>query len=175
MYLDIFILIVALYAVWKGWSHGFLKELVSLLGFFAGLLVAALCYQYLGEYLTVTGSQVNMITSVVAFLILWIVVPMVLGVGATLITKVLNRTLIIGTLNHIGGVAVSVLKYGILLSCALNVMGSLHILNPERTVGSQLYEPVKQISLSALSTVSDKMQAEPENEKNDTVWIDVKH
>ena len=176
MYLDIFVVVVALYALWKGWSHGFLKELVSLLGFFAGLLVAALCYRYLGTHLTVTGTRFNMITSIVAFLLLWIVLPMTLGVVATVISKAVNHILVIGKINRFGGAVVSVVKYAILLSCVFNVMNSLHIANPARIKDSRLYEPVSQITLTAVHGFSsDSLSTAPQPTEDDTVWIDVKH
>ena len=66
--LDIFLLIVLLWAIYDGWHDGFVKQLASAVGFLLGLFVAATFYSTLGEYLTVDGSQTNMMTSVVAFL-----------------------------------------------------------------------------------------------------------
>ena len=77
--LDIFLLIVLLWAIYDGWHDGFVKQLASAVGFLLGLFVAATFYSTLGEYLTVDGSQTNMMTSVVAFFILWIIVPIALG------------------------------------------------------------------------------------------------
>ena len=42
MFIDIFIIVLTVWALVSGWRNGFLKELVSSLGFLAGLLVAAL-------------------------------------------------------------------------------------------------------------------------------------
>ena len=70
MTLDIFIIAILLWAGFNGWKKGLLKELISMGGFLLGLIIAATCYSTLGEYLAVNGSQVNMLTSIVAFLIL---------------------------------------------------------------------------------------------------------
>ncbi|MBQ1272605.1 MAG: SIS domain-containing protein, partial [Clostridia bacterium] len=48
------------------------------------------CYEQFGEYLKVDGSEVNMFTSIVAFLLLWIVVPIVFGFLANLLTKAIG-------------------------------------------------------------------------------------
>ena len=134
--------------------NGFVKELASTIGFLVGLFVAATCYQTLGEYLTVDGSEVNMFTSIVAFLLLWIIVPIIFGLLATLITKALDLTAL-GIANRIGGGILSMVKYLVLLSCVLNVMVSLNILNNERTEGSVMLEPVQFITKFALERASD--------------------
>ena len=154
MYLDIFIGIILIFALVRGLMNGFIKELASTIGFLLGLFVAATCYQTLGEYLTVDGSEVNMFTSIVAFLLLWIIVPIVFGLLATLITKALDLTAL-GIANRIGGGILSMAKYLVLLSCVLNVMVSLNILNNERTEGSVMLEPVQFITKFAMERASD--------------------
>ena len=154
MYLDIFIGIILIFALVRGLMNGFVKELASTIGFLVGLFVAATCYQTLGEYLTVDGSEVNMFTSIVAFLLLWIIVPIIFGLLATLITKALDLTAL-GIANRIGGGILSMVKYLVLLSCVLNVMVSLNILNNERTEGSVMLEPVQFITKFAMERASD--------------------
>ena len=154
MYLDIFIGIILIFALVRGLMNGFVKELASTIGFLLGLFVAATCYQTLGEYLTVDGSEVNMFTSIVAFLLLWIIVPIIFGLLATLITKALDLTAL-GIANRIGGGILSMAKYLVLLSCVLNVMVSLNILNNERTEGSVMLEPVQFITKFAMERASD--------------------
>ena len=154
MYLDIFIGIILIFALVRGLMNGFVKELASTIGFLLGLFVAATCYQTLGEYLTVDGSEVNMFTSIVAFLLLWIIVPIIFGLLATLITKALDLTAL-GIANRIGGGILSLAKYLVLLSCVLNVMVSLNILNNERTEGSVMLEPVQFITKFAMERASD--------------------
>ena len=47
MFIDLFIVILFVWALFSGWRNGFLKEVVSAGGFIVGLLVAALFYQTL--------------------------------------------------------------------------------------------------------------------------------
>ena len=154
MYLDIFIGIILIFALVRGLMNGFVKELASTIGFLVGLFVAATCYETLGEYLTVDGSEVNMFTSIVAFLLLWIIVPIIFGLLATLITKALDLTAL-GIANRIGGGILSMAKYLVLLSCVLNVMVSLNILNSERTEGSVMLEPVQYITKFAMERAQE--------------------
>ena len=171
MTLDIFIIAILLWAGFNGWKKGLLKELISMGGFLLGLLIAATCYSTLGEYLAVNGSQVNMLTSLIAFLILWIIVPIALGFVATMLTKTL-KGMQLGTPNSILGLLVSVLKYGLLLSCLLSAMNALGLLSQEKIAGSHLYKPTTSIVSSIFEhgiTQSDDKQ----DQKADTTWVDM--
>ena len=171
--IDLFILVLIVWAAFSGWRHGLVKEIISTVGFLAGLLIAATCYGAYGEYLAVTGTESNMFTSVVAFLLLWIVVPIVLGLVANILTSAL-KGMKLGTPNSILGAAVSVVKYFILLSCVLNVMEALHIMNEEKRETSKLYAPVTD-ALQFLFP-ADSTAAEPIDDgelQADTVWIDM--
>lgn len=108
--IDIFIIVVLLWALFSGWRSGFVKEVTSLIGALVGLLIAATCYSAFGEYLAVNGSETNMVTSVIAFFLLWIIVPIVLGFAANVLTKSL-KGLHLGMPNSILGAVVSALKY----------------------------------------------------------------
>ena len=180
--LDIFLLIVLLWAIYDGWHDGFVKQLASAVGFLLGLFVAATFYSTLGEYLTVDGSQTNMMTSVVAFFILWIIVPIALGFVAKIVTKAL-KGMCLGLPNSLLGVGVSVVKYLILLSCVLNVMGGLRILDESKTSTSYLYAPCKDFlgwafdhaSTEASSSTVDSDSLRAQETVGDTVWVDVSH
>lgn len=170
MFIDIFIVILFIWALFNGWRNGFLKEVVSAGGFIVGLLVAALFYQTLGEYLTVDGSKVNMVTSIVAFLILWIMTPCILGFVANNLTRAL-RGMRLGLPNSLLGAAVSALKFLILISCVLNMMNVLGIMNPERTRDSHLYGPVKGALTFIFHEAATAASEQLEEMKNDTTWI----
>lgn len=175
MYIDLFIAILLLWALYNGWRNGFLKEIISTLGFLVGLLVAALFYSTLGEYLAVDGSESNMLTSVIAFFILWIMVPIALGFVANVMTQAL-KGMKLGIPNSLLGMAVSFAKFLFLLSCVLNVMSGLRILDSRKTDSSHLYRPVAGVLdfmfdkavHSTSSSETDSLDAQ----KPDTVWVD---
>lgn len=178
--IDIFILVVAAWALFSGWRNGFFKEVASSIGFLAGLLIAVTCYSTFGSYLAVNGSESNMVTSLVAFFILWIATPIVLGLAANVLTRVCDN-IHLGGVNRAIGAAVSLLKFTILLSCVLSAMGALHILNEERVADSRLYGPVKGIVSRmvdyAIGTVGEPQKFAPADRPatadGDTVWVDV--
>ena len=181
---DIFIIVVAIWAIINGWRNGLLREITSSVGFLVGLFIAASCYSSFGKYLAANGSEGNVITSLVAFAILWIITPIALGVAANILTKIC-KTIHLGGLNSLAGAAVSLLKYTILLSCILSAMSALHILNEERTADSKLYQPVSGIVSGIVDWALDD-DTDPDRHftpadrpatatQNDTLWIDINH
>lgn len=175
--LDIFLLIVIAWAVFSGWRNGALREIVSSLGFLVGLFIAATAYDTLGAYLAVDGSKGNVITSVIAFLILWIVVPIALGAAATMLTKALEK-IYLGWLNSLVGAFVSLVKYVFLLGCILYVLSGLGILNEQRTKESFLCAVIDANFSAFWQGLQDAQ--EPQNashdagSENDTIWIERK-
>ena len=171
--IDAFILILMAWAAFSGWRAGFLKEIVSTVGILVGLFIAATCYSFLGEYLAVSGSESNMMTSIVAFFLLWIIVPIALGLVANMLTKAL-KGMELGIPNSILGMLISVAKFLLLLSCVFNAMDALGIMNEERTKNSLLCRPVAAIVSSFVpEAVGEVLQEDSDAEKNDTVWVDM--
>lgn len=180
MYIDIFLLVVLVWSVYMGWRQGFLKEVISAVGFLVGLLVAATCYSTLGRYLTDNDSDVSTTTNIVAFFILWIIVPIVLGFVANMLTAAL-KGMKLGLPNSLLGALVSVLKYVILLSCVFYMMEALGIMDTRKAATSRLYAPAKGVVSFALKHVMPEQAAASANRAAtdsldeapaDTVWVD---
>ena len=170
--IDIFIVVLLGWAVFSGWRNGLVKELLSSAGFLVGLLVAATCYSYLGKYLAVEGTESNMLTSVIAFFLLWIVVPIALGLVANVLTRAV-RGMSLGMPNSILGALVSFLKFFLLISCVLNVMEALHIMNEEKTASSHLYRPVTESLRLFFPDNGGNADGDGGTTKSDTVWVDM--
>lgn len=141
--LDVFILLVIAWALWKGWRNGLFREAASLVGFIVGMFLAGMLYGCLGDYLAPRLGSSPTIASVLAFIILWIAVPIALGILARFVSKAVNHTCL-GGLNRLGGAGISFVKYALLLSCMVNVMSFIHILDDQKqSQESLLYTPTK--------------------------------
>lgn len=172
MYLDLFLLILLVWAILSGWRHGFIKELIHTGGVIGGLLLAAVLYVVLGRWLTVDGSEANQVLSIIAFLILCIIMPLALGFVASSLTTMV-RGMRLGLPNSLLGSAVSVVKFALLISFALNMMGNLNILNAERTAGSRLYAPTTALLPFVQTKAEDAIKCHQQSlaGKNDTTYI----
>ena len=180
--LDLFMATLIIWALISGWRNGFLRELLSTAGDLVGLLVAALAYKWLGSYLAVEGSQANMFTSIVAFLILWIATPIALGLVANLLTGAV-KALQLGWLNSLLGSVVSLIKFSILIGCILSVLSALGLLHADRTRGSVLYAPLSSGFSAVTHTLlgsEDTPTADSSDSTHDastaadTTWVDVR-
>lgn len=141
-FIDFIILLLAIWAVYRGWRAGFLKEIISMIGFFVGLFLAAALYSNFGEYLAPKIGASPGVSDVIAFILIWVVVPILLGMVANILTKAL-KGMKLGLPNSILGAALSTMKYLVLMSCIFNVMSAIGITGPEKTKDSVLYNPVK--------------------------------
>ena len=100
--LDILILAVVLVGFVKGLMCGFFRQVVSIVGFLAGLWVAFMLYSVLGDWIApYIGSDVS-VGRALAFILLWIGVPVGLSLLAYMRTKAVG-TVDGGGLNRLVG------------------------------------------------------------------------
>ncbi len=97
---------ILLYGAFRGWQNGLVKEVISFAGFFIGFYLAYELYKQ---------SEVG----VLGFLLIWICVPLALGIVAWLVTKVLDKIIVVSTLNKLLGAAAGFLKYAFLIGCVI--------------------------------------------------------
>lgn len=144
--LDILILIVLLIGMAKGWMSGFFRQATAIAGLLMGLVLAAMLYTVVGDWLAPHIGVNPGIAYALAFILIWIGVPVALSFIAYALTKA-AEILCLGSMNRLGGAVLGGLKYALIFSCLLNVMVRLHFMQ-EPGQGTHLYKP-----LSALSGV----------------------
>lgn len=172
--IDLFLIVLLIWSLFSGWRNGLIKEVVSTVGFLVGLFVAATCYSTLGEYLSVDGSETNQVTSIIAFFILWIIIPIALGFAANLLTRAL-KGMQLGIPNSLLGAVVSFVKFLILISCVLNVMSALNILDEAKRKESALFDPVCNVVRSFLpedGTIGT-LSSDLDTATGDTIWVEM--
>ena len=179
--IDIVIILIMVGGAYRGWKNGLLKEIVSMLGFLLGLFVAYHLYAQFGDYLSPhisSNSNVGMIVGrLLAFIFLWVVTPIVLGLVAKMFTKALDG-LHIGFLNSMAGLLVGVVKYIVLLSFIFGAMSMLGIISQEKRDESLCYQSVASIANGIFSQADWKILKAKESipeEEADTVWVPIHH
>ncbi len=175
MYIDLFIIILLLWALFSGWRNGFIKELFNTLGVIAGLVVAAILYYGFPVFLAVSGSQTNMLLSIGMFLILCILLPFFLGFIANRLTSAV-KGMYLGIPNSLLGCGISVVKFVLIVSFAFNIMDHLNIMSRKHTETSHLYEPAKSILPFVHERAEEKIkeyQPKDASSASDTLWINL--
>lgn len=181
--IDIVFIAIMVWGAFRGWRNGLLKEVVSTLGFFLGLFIAyhlyASCGDFLSPHITQNATIGKILGRIIAFILLWVVSPIVIGLIATMFTKTL-KGIHLGFINSFTGTLVGMLKYVILLSFVFGAMNLLGILDKEKREQSIFFEPVASVAGVLLEHSDWKRDSEIREQDNaeeaaDTVWIPIHH
>ena len=98
-------------------------------------------YAALGDWMAPQLGAPQTAARVLAFILIWVGVPMALSVVAFLLTKTAEG-LCLGGINRLAGAGIGILKYGIVLSCLLHVLTAFQWISPQSTEQSLLVRPV---------------------------------
>lgn len=141
-----------------GFAKGAVKQLAAIVGIIAGLLVARALFSQVGEKLAVEFGTSLSTAQVIAFFMIWIVVPLLLYFFASMLTKVLE-IVHLGFVNRLLGAALGILKFAFLVSLAVNFIEFVDSENEliSRTVkqSSLLYYPIKELSGTFIPSITD--------------------
>ena len=148
-YIDILLLIPIIYAAWKGFKHGLIIEIFTLLALFVGIYVGIHFSDFTARYLRETFDINSRYLPIIGFTITFLGVgAMVYFLGKT-IEKIIKITQLT-PLNKFAGVFFSVVKYLYVLSTVLVILESYDQrigFFPVKTKNeSLLYKPVLNVS-----------------------------
>lgn len=101
---DIISLSLLLFGAVMGLKNGLIRELASTAGFLVGIYLVWRYHCELGD-------------NILLCLLVWILVPVVFGLAASLVTKFLDFTIIGGLVNRVLGAVVGTCKWGLLVMC----------------------------------------------------------
>lgn len=133
-----------------GWMGGFIKQLASILGLIVGFVAAKALYASLADELTpVMGDDHLTLVQIVAFILIWIAVPLGFSVVAGLLTKALEAVSL-GWLNRWLGCGLGALKYMLIASviiCVLQWIDSDNkLISKTKKENSVLYYPMEKFA-----------------------------
>lgn len=147
--IDIVILIVLGAGAIVGFTKGFLKQLAGLLGLVAGLLIAKVLYATVAErfFLPLTDSLT--VAQGIAFVVIWLAVPLAFLLLATLLTKAMEAVAL-GWVNRLLGAGLGLLKSALLVSlliCVVEYIDSDNtLLKRTKKQESVLYYPMEKFA-----------------------------
>src|SRR5688572_15470249 len=130
MTIDVFFAILMVIAIFKGYSRGFVVALFSILAFIAGIAAAmklsATVANYLGNN-AVIGKQW---LPVISFLLVFIVVVLLVRLGASVIEKTMQLAML-GWVNKIAGIILYIVLYIVLLSVVIFYANQVKLISDE--------------------------------------------
>lgn len=144
---DIIVLIVALYSIFKGYRSGFIKQLASLAGLVACVLLSGKLSTILLPYFQdkIPGYFVEPATFIAAFLLIFAAFKLI----GHMLQSILE-SIKIGAINKFAGAILSLAKWMILISVIINLaekLDSKHTLIPDDlATSSKSYRYVQPIA-----------------------------
>ena len=138
MLIDIIVLILLIMAIFKGLRKGLIVAVFSFLAFLIGLAAALKLSTLMADYIGTNVDISQRWLPVVAFAVVFIVVVMLVRLGAKAIEGAV-RMMMLGWLNRIGGVLFYVLIYFFIFSIILFYATQLHVLKPDLMQASATY------------------------------------
>ena len=147
---DIITLIFALLAVVNGWRKGFITQLCSLIGILGGVALAVAFGAKVGALFGIDPTFSKPIGFMVTFV--------VSTIATSFIAKILSSifsSIGLGGLDSLLGIALSALKYGLILSVLFvafeNLNKEVHLIKPHIISESKCFKPISALSDTALS------------------------
>ena len=129
----------------RGWRTGLIKQVVSLGGLIAGLLIAKLCYAMVGDAIAPHIDNHTTLAHVLAFILIWIAVPVILGVLGEILTTVLDKLFVLGTVNSILGAVLGLIKFQLIIGALIWVLCATKIIGENTMQQSVLCAPLKAV------------------------------
>ena len=142
---DLIVCLVLGLAVWNGWRQGFILQVCSLAGIVAGIWLAAQFGTQAGEWLRLDPG----FAAAGGFVAVLVAVILVVAIAGRLARKLFHFAGF-GIADTLLGIAVSVLKYLLVLSVLFSAFDDLNedytLAGPETIEKSKSYKPVMHLS-----------------------------
>lgn len=138
MILDILFIILLAFAVFKGFQRGLIVGIFSFVAVIVGLAAAIKLSAVVADYLGETTNVSKQWLPALSFLIVFIVVVLLIRLGANLLQKSVEAVMM-GWANRLGGIVLYVAIYTIVYSILLFYATQLKLLSPETADKSVVY------------------------------------
>jgi len=145
-YLDVILGILLILSAINGFRKGFVEELAGLVALILGIWVAIHFSDTVGQYLINLFNFSSKHISIIAFIITFIIVVILINIVGAIVSKMV-KTVRLGFLNRLAGLAFGMVKGALILSILLVVFHKIdkdvHIVSEQTKTTSRLYNPIK--------------------------------
>ena len=166
--IDLIVCLVLILAVWNGWRQGFIVQICSLAGIVAGIWLAARFGAQVGGWMQLDAG----VAAAGGFVTVLVVVILIVAILSRLVRKVFHFAGF-GILDIVLGVAVSVLKYLLVLSALFTAFNSLNedycLVGPQTIEHSKSYKPVMRLSEAIFPFLEWVGEQVPQHDEKPTV------
>ena len=136
--IDILTVLVAAYAIFKGYSKGLIVAVFSFVGFIVGIAAAVKLSAMVAGWLSKNSGLSQQIMPTLAFAIVFIATVFLVRIGAKMVERTV-KFVMLGWVNKIGGIVLFLFLYLAILSIALFYVDQVGIIKKEQFSASVLY------------------------------------
>jgi membrane protein required for colicin V production len=155
-FLDLFILVVIVIGMARGFSTGGIRQVFSLAGILFAFIFAAQLMRGVGEKLAGTSGISPGLAPIIGFVAVFLVVQVAAYAISRLFESFL-KALKLGILNRIAGGAIGAFKATLILSLLAFVFGFVGLPEQPTREASLFYEPVSTVLPGTWNYVSDRL------------------
>jgi membrane protein required for colicin V production len=145
MVIDLLFLGMMMLAVFNGARNGLIVALFSAIGWILGLIAAFKFSGVAADYLDNIIDVSSRTLSIISFIAVFAVVILLINLGAKIIEKTVELTLM-GWLNRLGGIFFYVLLYTLIFSVLIFFAEKTNLINEETASSSKVYQWVKPLA-----------------------------
>ncbi|KAA6343538.1 hypothetical protein EZS27_008792 [termite gut metagenome] len=143
---DIIILVCMVVGAGIGFKKGLVWQAITIVGLVLGFIVAKYLYIYVAEKYISSVTNSFTIAQIIAFIGIWIFIPLVFSLVGLLLTKVVD-VVSLGCFNRLLGAVLGVIKYMFFIGVVIYVLDYFdtqhHVLSREKKEASLFYYPLK--------------------------------
>ena len=147
--LDIILLICFIPALVQGFRKGLISQVTAIISIIAGVWFSVRFTPVVSQWLETHAGGSEQVLKVVAFALIFIAISIVLTLVGRLIERIV-KLIMMGWLNRLLGVVLSLAKTGLIIGIAIMVLCSLddtfNFMNEELMNGSILFPPLKDLA-----------------------------
>jgi len=122
---DLILIVIGLIVAIDGYRKGFLSQATAILSIFVGVKLSVMCADRLGSWLAGYIDASPQIIKIISFAVIFIAVAILLKLVCLLLEKVL-KLIMLGWLNRLLGVFLSVLKYLLIIALIAWVFNAIN-------------------------------------------------
>jgi membrane protein required for colicin V production len=123
MGLDIFFLILIVWAAYIGFTKGFILQVASLAALILGIYGAIKTSGYLSNYLSQKTNTYGEYLPIISFAITFIIIVIIIHFLARMLEKIVE-IIALGLINRIFGAVLSIIKYSLIISVILVILNN---------------------------------------------------
>lgn len=141
---DWIIVVLWMLGVLKGWHRGMVRQAVSLVGLFIGFLLAKAFCSVLGTSLAPESEHPTLVNGV-CFVLIWIGVPIVLGILGEITSTALDKLFVIGTFNKMCGAVIGFFKYAFVMGAMVWMLSAIGVIGQQTMEHSRFCSILREV------------------------------